>query len=141
MSAGRIREGDDRRIEAFLTNCRTHESLRGAEEARDEEQSLTQKQRVSGDKRVSENADSPRGARSSQLRQNSDLFEDHHHNPSTLRQGILFAAADSEGFHLAVEVAALEAQQFGRAADVVAGLFDLFENVVAFIGVARLLQG
>jgi hypothetical protein len=37
-------------------------------------------------------------------------------------------------------MAALQAQQLGGMADVVARLFNLLQNVFALIGVARLLQ-
>ena len=42
--------------------------------------------------------------------------------------------------HLAIEMAALQAQQLRRMADVVAGLFNFLLDVFALVGVARLLQ-
>ena len=56
------------------------------------------------------------------------------------RRTTLLADADAEGFHLAVEMAALEAEQFGGMAYVVAGFFNLLEDVFALVGVAGLLQ-
>jgi len=52
----------------------------------------------------------------------------------------LLADADAQGFHFAVEMAALEAEQLGGVADVVAGFFNLFEDVLALVGIAGLLQ-
>ena len=52
----------------------------------------------------------------------------------------LLAGGDAEGFHFAIEVAALEAEEFGGVADVVAGFFNLLEDVFALVGVAGLLQ-
>ncbi len=53
----------------------------------------------------------------------------------------LLADGDVEGFHFAVEVAAFEAEEFGGAADVVAGFFEFLVDEVAFVGVAGFLQG
>jgi hypothetical protein len=52
----------------------------------------------------------------------------------------LFARGDAERLHLAIEMAALEAEQLGRVADVVARFFDLLLNKLTLVGVARLLQ-
>ncbi len=52
----------------------------------------------------------------------------------------LLAYADAERLHLAVEMAALKAEQLRGAAHVVARLFDFLEDVLALVGVARLLQ-
>ena len=53
---------------------------------------------------------------------------------------LLLADADAEGFHFAIEVAALEAEEFGGVAYVVAGFFNLLEDVFALVGVAGLLE-
>jgi len=52
----------------------------------------------------------------------------------------LLAHADPQRFHLAVEMAAFEAEQLGGVADVVAGFFNLLEDVFALVGVAGLLE-
>ena len=52
----------------------------------------------------------------------------------------LLSDRDAQRLHLAIEMAAFEAQQFGGAADVVARLFNLLLNVLALVGIARLLK-
>ncbi len=53
----------------------------------------------------------------------------------------LLLDAYAEGFHLAVEVGAFEAQGFGGAGDVAVVLVDFFEDVVAFVGFAGFDEG
>ena len=48
--------------------------------------------------------------------------------------------ADSQGFHLAVQVAALEAQQFGGAGDVAVGLFEGLQDVITLLRLAEFQQ-
>jgi hypothetical protein len=52
----------------------------------------------------------------------------------------LLADADPQRLHFAVEMAALEAEQFGGVAYVVAGFLNFLEDVLTLVGVARLLQ-
>ena len=51
----------------------------------------------------------------------------------------LLPNADSQRLHLAIEVAALQAEQLGGAADIVAGFLNFLQNELAFVGVAGLL--
>ena len=53
---------------------------------------------------------------------------------------LCFFGVDAEGFHFAVEMAALEAEDFRGAADIAMGVFQLAQDVVAFVGFACLLQ-
>jgi len=61
--------------------------------------------------------------------------------PLTTDSCSLLPHADAERFHLAVEVAAFQAEQLGGTAHVVAGFIDSFEDELAFVGVAGLLEG
>jgi len=56
------------------------------------------------------------------------------------RKSSLASDGNSERLHLAVEVAALQAQNLGRAADVALVFFELAQDVVALISGARLLE-
>ena len=51
-----------------------------------------------------------------------------------------FLRRDSQSFHLAIEVAALEAQHFRGAAHVTVILVQLLEDVIPLIGIASLVQ-
>ena len=51
-----------------------------------------------------------------------------------------FFGVDAEGLHFAIEVAALEAENFRGAADVAVAVFQFAQDVVAFVGFAGLLQ-
>src|SRR5438270_12849684 len=57
-----------------------------------------------------------------------------------LPAGPLLFRRDSQSLHLPVKVAALQAQHLGGAADVAMVLVERLEDVVALIGVARLVQ-
>ena len=48
------------------------------------------------------------------------------------RSGLL--GHNPQSLHLSIEVAALQAQRFGGAGDVAAGLFEFLEDVLAFLG-------
>src|SRR5579864_8177647 len=48
---------------------------------------------------------------------------------------------NSQCLHLSIQVAALEAKYVGRAADVAVIVVELFQNVIAFVGGACLMQG
>jgi hypothetical protein len=50
-------------------------------------------------------------------------------------------AVNSESFHAAVKVAAVNAHQFGGAADVAVRLREFYENVFAFICLSGLAVG
>jgi len=52
----------------------------------------------------------------------------------------LLTDSDTERLHLSVKVAALKTEKFRGATDVVARLLDFFQDVLAFVCVARLLQ-
>src|SRR5450755_2057330 len=52
----------------------------------------------------------------------------------------LFLRSDSESFHLAIEMAALEAEHFGGAGHVAVILVEGFEDVVALVSVTGLMQ-
>src|SRR5665213_1523892 len=54
--------------------------------------------------------------------------------------GTLFLERDAEGLHLAVEMAALQAQHFGGAGYVAFGFFELLQNVIALGGLTDVLQ-
>ena len=54
---------------------------------------------------------------------------------------ILFLGSDAQGFHLPVEMAALQTQEFGRARDVPPGFFEFLEDEVALIRLAGFVQG
>ena len=71
---------------------------------------------------------------------NKDRFLGTRSETATSSALALFAHCDAQRLHLAVEMAALQAQHFRRMADVVAGLFNLLLNVFALVGVAGLLQ-
>src|SRR5690349_19169290 len=51
-----------------------------------------------------------------------------------------FANADAEGLHLAIEVTAFKAEEFGGATDIVAGFLNLLEDIVALVSVTGLLE-
>ncbi len=55
-------------------------------------------------------------------------------------QRSLFVSGDAERLHLAVEVGALQTEGLGGAADVAVATVQFFENIVALIGFAGLLQ-
>jgi len=57
-------------------------------------------------------------------------------------QAVLFLLPhrNPQRFHFPVEVAALQPEQFGGAAHVIAGFLDLLEDELALVGVASLLQ-
>ena len=57
-----------------------------------------------------------------------------------LRCGLV-VGGDAEGFHLAVEVGAFEAEGFGGAGDVAVAAVEFFEDVVALVGFAGLQEG
>ncbi len=52
----------------------------------------------------------------------------------------LFLDADAEGFHLAIEVAALKSETFCSAADVAVELIQFFQDVIALVGFAGLME-
>src|ERR1039457_5395637 len=52
----------------------------------------------------------------------------------------LFLRPDAQRLHLAIQIAPLQAQQFGGARDVPVRLFELLENVVALRRLADILQ-
>src|SRR5437879_9328700 len=52
----------------------------------------------------------------------------------------LLFGRNSQAFHLAIQMAALQAQHFGRAADIAVILVQLFEDVVTFIGCPGLVK-
>src|ERR1700751_4047640 len=54
-------------------------------------------------------------------------------------RGLLFNR-DAESFHLPVEVAAFEAEAFGRSADIAMELVQFFQDVVALVGFAGLQE-
>jgi len=63
--------------------------------------------------------------------------------PKPSQRGEEFSLAsdgNSQRLHLAVEVAALQAQNLGRAADVALVFFELAQDIVALISGARLLE-
>src|SRR6516165_11545749 len=51
-----------------------------------------------------------------------------------------FSRCDSESFHLPIKMAALESQHFRSAADISLILFQLAQDVIAFVRGARLVQ-
>src|SRR5215469_9994546 len=57
-----------------------------------------------------------------------------------IRSERLFLRRDSQGLHLAVQVAALESEYLGRAAYVAVVVVKLLEDIVTLIGVACLMQ-
>src|SRR5258708_39330937 len=61
-------------------------------------------------------------------------------NRASVGVAILFFGSDAQGLHLPIEMAALQAQQFGGARDVPSGLFEFLENVVALGRLTHFLQ-
>ena len=94
--------------------------------------------------RSSKGTDIPRRASSSpneSLEPSGTLGRLGAHGPacSGLRR-CLFLRPDPQRLHFAIEVAALQAEQFGGAGDVAVGLFELLEDVLALGGFADFLQ-
>ena len=62
------------------------------------------------------------------------------HFSSDYAMADLLPYADPESLHLPIQVAALEAEELSGVAYVVAGFFNLLQDVLALIGVASLLE-
>src|ERR1035438_6370757 len=76
-------------------------------------------------------------SRSGKLPSTSRVF--HFGWESAFSSIVLFLWPDAQRLHLPVQIAPLQPQQFRRAGDIPAGLFQLLENVVAFRRLADLL--
>src|SRR5665213_2346848 len=61
-------------------------------------------------------------------------------NPRTSRSRLRFFRADAERLHLAIQMAALQAENFCRAAYIAMAVFQFAQDVVALIRLSRLLQ-
>jgi len=60
--------------------------------------------------------------------------------PNPAVNWVLLTHADAEGLHFAIKMAAFEAEELRGVADIAARLLDFLEDVLALVGIARLLQ-